>query len=339
MFTTKKLTLYSLLVVLSTLFVFSSCQRFEDIFQEVGDEIQIPSEITIDEPALFPEGIEYDRVNQRFLISSVAQGTIGTVDQHGNYEPFIEDEAFVATAGIEIDELRQRLLVCVSDPNTSAIAALGSYDLRTGERQFWVDLAAVADDSALHFANDVAVDRHGNAYVTDSFAPIVYKVDLHGQASVFIRDNTFQPPTSGSFGLNGIVYHPNGYLLAAFLATGTLYKIPLDHPERFVNIVTEAEVATSPDGLYLSRDQQTLAVVNNGGGQAGSVVTLNSNSDWESAQTQKVFPTGAVFPTTTVQYGEDFYVLYAYLNEFFAGNTSRSVFRIVRVGLEEDENS
>lgn len=324
-------------LTLAALFLSSCHPYFDEILKDLGQNGKdLPEKITITESSLFPEGVEYDRQGHRFLVSSLTRGTIGAVDDHGNYEAFIEDEDFGATIGIEIDEARQRLLVCVSDPSTAGLAALGSYDLRTGERQFFTDLIAVAGDDAPHFANDVAVDRHGNAYVTDSFSPIIYKVDPHGEASIFLQDSTFQA-SPGAFGLNGVVYLPDGSLIAGFSQTATLYKIPLDNPKHFAAITTEEGAVTSPDGLYLSDNDKTLIVVNNdGGGENGKVVALRSKDHWESAYARGSFATGPVFPTTAAQRGKSFYVLYAHLNELFSGDPSRDTFEIVRVDFNED---
>lgn len=330
-------TVCSLIFFAVTGALLSGCHPyFDEILREVEREAKdLPEEVVITQPALFPEGVEYDTEGKRYLVSSLTEGTIGAVDDEGTYEPFIEDSDFVSTIGIEVDEDRQRLLVCVSDPNTGTVAALGSYDLRSGERLFFTDLAAIADDGASHFANDVAVDEHGNAYVTDSFSPIIYKVDIHGNASVFLQDHTFQA-AAGAFGLNGVVYHPDGYLIVGFSETATLYKVPLDHPGNFSAIDTEEGVVTSPDGLYLSNNSKTLVVVNNdNGGENGNVVSLSGEHHWKSAQADGTFATGAVFPTTVTQRGHNYYVLYAHLNELFAGNTSREEFKIVRVDFEE----
>ena len=334
-------TLLSSGLLAVTVLLFGGCHPyFDEFIQDLGEDgPATPEEVVINQAALFPEGVEYDRLGRRFLVSSITRGTIGAVDAHGHYEAFIEDDDFVSTIGIEVDELRQRLLVCVSAPGAGDVAALGSYDLRTGERQFFVDLAAVADDGAPHFANDVAVDRHGNAYVTDSFSPIVYKVDPQGEASVLLRDEEFQISAPGAFGLNGIVYHPRGYLIAAFSETATLYRVPLENPEHFAAIDTEEGAVTSPDGLYLD-DNRTLVVVNNaGGGEDANVAKLSSRDHWESAHLQATFATGPVFPTTVAPRGRRFYVLYAHLNELFSGDTSRDEFRIVQVDFEKEPDS
>ena len=317
----------------------SGCQPyFDEILGEINKEVKdLPKEVVINEPALFPEGIEYDASGQRFLVSSQTRGTIGAVDDQGNYEPFVEDDDFVATVGIDVDEAQQRLLVCVSDPNTASVAALGSYDLRSGERQFFANLLEGVEGDAPHFANDVATDAQGNAYVTDSFSPIIYKVDPEGHASVFLQHETFQA-APGAFGLNGIVYHPHGYLIVAFSETATLYKVPLDNPESFSPIATEAGVVTSPDGLYLSNPKTLVVVNNDGGGANGQVISLNSTDRWESAELAGSFSTGPVFPTTVAQRQKNFYVIYAHLDELTGGDLSRDEFKIVRADFEEEKD-
>ncbi len=318
--------------LLALLFSFTSCQEYlDDILGDDQDQKDLPKQIVLTQPGLFPEGIEFNPNTEQFLVSSLTQGTIGTVSDKGKYEPFVEDEDLVATIGIQVDELRQRLLVCNSDPFNANLAALGIYDLRSGGRIAYADLGAVSGNpDAPHFANDVAVDLAGNAYVTDSFYPVIYKVDREGNASVFLQDAAFQP-SAGAFGLNGIVYHPLGYLIAAFSETGTLYKIPLDDPEDFTEIEVNMPLG-SPDGLYLSSDLQTLLVVNNAGGSpSGQVLALESDNLWETATVEDTADTGAVFPTTATEREGVFYVLYAHLNELFTGDTSRDRFEIKKL--------
>ncbi len=77
---------------------------------------EIPDQINFTRPLLYPEGIAFDRRNDRFLVSSVSTGTIGAVRYDGTYSPFIQDPALPATVGLTIDEARRRVLVAVSNP-------------------------------------------------------------------------------------------------------------------------------------------------------------------------------------------------------------------------------
>jgi hypothetical protein len=71
--------------------------------------------IVIEHHNLFPEGLEYDEGSERFLLGSLTEGTIHQVADDGRLEPFIEDDEFLMTAGIEIDHVNNRLLVVMSD--------------------------------------------------------------------------------------------------------------------------------------------------------------------------------------------------------------------------------
>lgn len=63
--------------------------------------------ITIDEPNLFPEGIEYDIRNDRFLVTSVTRGNIGQVIE-GVYSEWVNDEDLISTVGISYRPFRKK---------------------------------------------------------------------------------------------------------------------------------------------------------------------------------------------------------------------------------------
>lgn len=294
--------------------------------EEAKGNKNLPATINFSQPALYPEGVAYDARHDRFLVTSLRFGTIGQVSPSGDYSPFITDERLISTIGIKIDEARQRVLVAVSDPgagvNTAPttagkLAALGIYDLRSGALINFVDLSALRPEGG-HFANDITLDPQGNAYVTDSFSPIIYKVDRDGNASVFFEDPAFAT-APGQFGFNGITYHPSGYLLVAFSAANQIIRIPVREPEAYEVVQLNAPLA-NPDGLLLSKDGKQLIVVNNANGEASArVLSFTSNNKWETGTLTASFNTGAVFPTTTTAFKGEIFVLYAYLNKLFGG--------------------
>ncbi|QNP52863.1 hypothetical protein H9L05_03870 [Hymenobacter qilianensis] len=177
-----------------------------------------PAKITVAEPRVHPEGIRYDELNQRYLVSSRTQGRIGAVKDDGSYRTFADDPRLISTIGLNLDAGRQRLLAAVSDGggNTSRstpatlrqVAGLAIFNANNGSLQSYVNLGALRPGQQ-HFANDIAIDLQGNAYVTDSFAPVIYKVDLQGNASVFLENAQLSGGTG--FGLNGIVFHPGAF--------------------------------------------------------------------------------------------------------------------------------
>src|SRR5690606_8018019 len=75
----------------------------------------IPERIVIERQGVIPEGIEYDETSGRFLVGSLGEGTVFEVAFDGSLTPFVTDDELVSSVGIEVDEARNRLLVCNSD--------------------------------------------------------------------------------------------------------------------------------------------------------------------------------------------------------------------------------
>ena len=240
----------------------------------------IPDRITAERGGFIPEGIEYDSINSRFLSGSLADGTIYEITNSGQVIPVIIDESLIATVGIEVDEERNRLLVAnsqsFSDPGPGA-AMLGIYDLSSGEQLAMIDLAAVVENpaaDAAYFANDVTVSSAGTIFVTDTRLSVIYKVDQYYQASVLINFGT----DSGLF-LNGIEYHPAGYLIAVSSQGGELIKIPLNAPNRW-SLVEVDFPAAGGDGLVWASDGGLVSTSNN----RSAVMKYHSDDHWDSAQ-------------------------------------------------------
>ncbi|MGI4761199.1 MAG: SMP-30/gluconolactonase/LRE family protein [Janthinobacterium lividum] len=274
-----------------------------------------PSKITVPQRALSPEGIQYDETNKRFIVSSRTQGRIGTVRDDSTYTQLADDPRLVSTIGLNLDATRQRLLAAVSDAGVNTtrstattlrkLAALAIFNPSSGALTSYVDLGALRPTQA-HFANDIAVDAQGNAYITDSLSPIIYKVDAAGVATVFLENSQLSGGTG--FGLNGIVYHPDGYLLVAKSNDGTLYKVPLATPASFA-AVTSSQSLVGADGLLLL-DNNTLLVV---AGSQNTVFRMASTDAWATTRATGSFATGAVSATTiTRRNGTEAFVLYPY---------------------------
>ncbi|MEJ7666687.1 MAG: gluconolaconase [Hymenobacter sp.] len=287
-----------------------SCSKDEDSVAAAT-----PAKITVPQRALSPEGIQYDEANKRFIVSSRTQGRIGTVLDDSTYTQLADDARLVSTIGLNLDATRQRLLVAVSDigvnttRSTAAtlrkLAALAIFNPSSGALISYVDLGGLRPNLP-HFANDIAVDAQGNAYVTDSLSPIIYKVDAQGVATVFLENA--QLSGGNGFGLNGIVFHPDGYLLVAKTNDGTLFKVPLASPASFTT-VTSTQGLVGADGLLLL-DNTTLLVV---AGSQNTVFRLVTSDAWATTRPTGSFATGAVSATTiTRRNATEAFVLYPY---------------------------
>jgi sugar lactone lactonase YvrE len=307
--------LKSMLIVSGTLLCLSAVSAQEATPEATSELSAAPDQIVASHEGLFPEGVEYDPVNNRFLVSSIAEGSVYAVALDGTTTPFIQDERLESSTGLEVDEAGNRLLIASTDLKSTA--HLGIYDLTSGENLAFIDFAPLLPNDKEHFANDIAVDNQGNAYVTDSLAGVIYKVDPQGTPTVFLEDETF----STQFALNGIAYNETGNYLIAVRVPG-LIKISLDNPS-FTPVENLMPIA-GEDGIVFT-DDSTLAVVSN---KLGHVYRVESNDQFTTAQVTGMFDTGLVNPTTVAAYGTDAYVLYAHLN---AEETTLSEFPIQKV--------
>jgi sugar lactone lactonase YvrE len=287
-----------------------------------GQAVTFASEgqtVTVRRPALYPETIEYNRRDDKFLLSSFRDGAIYQVDQAGQASLLVDDPRLCSVLGIAIDVEHQRLWAVNSDLGASVkpssagpkrLAGVGIYDLVTGKALNYVDLAPLAQGP--HLMNGIALDAAGNAYVTDSFSPVIYKVSSQGGASVFLRDERF---AGTAVNLNGIVVHPDGYLLVIKKSDGSLFKIPLDSPTD-VGKVRIREAFVGGDGLTLVGKNNLVVIANRTPERASNAAySLSSDDDWASAKVAAVQQLGDVYPTTAVVRDGTLYVVHSKLNE------------------------
>lgn len=347
-------TIISSAIILST----TSCQKeIQQNQTTIADEqattmvtqtpVNIPDQITFTQPWLYPEGIAFDKFNNRFLVSSFGRGTIGAVSFDGNYTPFIEDPDLKSTLGLHIDEARKRIVVAVTDGLLGDVAKVGVYDLNTGSRIWLINLAPLYP-GGIHLANDLAIDPQGNIYITDTKSPVIYKVDINGNASVFFEDQYFAKPPQVAAriwsGFNGIAYDNNGFLIVAFYAGSfvgkpSLVKIPINDPQHFSAVAFDFPVTFpdfSLDGILLSRNGKELIGVNNKYlSRPMEIVHLNSDDHWASAKRIETFPTGFTSPTTATSDGKNIYVIYSYLFDIFFGTPgTHSEFKIQKIPFD-----
>ncbi|MET9178756.1 hypothetical protein ABZX88_11095 [Kitasatospora aureofaciens] len=268
-----------------------------------------PAVIVGHAPTLVPEAGVWDASHHRFLLGSLRHGTVSAVALDGSVRTLVQDPALTEIAGLRIDPVHRRVLVTdldngIGERSTAAtmgkIAGIGAYDLDTGRRLFYTDLAAVAGDGGSHLANDIAVAPDGTAYVTDSFAPVVYRVTPDGTASVLLRDPRLTP-APGTYGLNGIVYR-EGHLILGKWDDGTLWRVPLGNPAALRRVeVAGGAPLLHLDGL-LGRPDGTIAGVTNAlfGAGRDAELELRSDDHWRTARLTAVHPSPDATPTAPV---------------------------------------
>lgn len=291
-----------------------------------------PDAITIAGVAQNPEGIAYNKNDQTFLLSSLNAAPITKVNLDGTFKPFTSGEKFpLSTAGLQIDYKRNRLLVAGfngtelydKDPATKGTAFLRIYNLETGLIEKDINLSFLAPDANAYFANDIAIDNEGNAYISDWYAGVVYKVGLDGNPSLFWSNETGIPS-----GPNGLDFHPDGYLLVSILNVNEkglysdygLVKIPVNNPKSAKVVNISGSGFTGFDGMVLTANGNVIGVSNNGTSPGGNtLIELSSKNDWESAE---VINAKGITSSTTVAVTPDnkYYVI----NQDFLSNFSET---------------
>jgi len=274
------------------------------------DNTKFPDLIKIEGLAQNPEGIEFNKNDNTFFLSSLNANPIVKVNFDGTFKPFTSGEKFpLSTAGIQIDYKRNRLLVAGfngtelmdKDPKTKGTAFLRIYNLKTGVIEKDINLSSLLPDAFAYFANDIAVDNKGNAYISDWYARVVYKVDLDGNPSVFWKNET-----GIESGANGLDFHPNGYLLVSVLNVNDkglytdygLVKIPVNDAKSAKVVDFSDTGFTGFDGMVINSKGNVIGVTNNGTSPGGNtLIELSSKNDWKSA---KIVNSKSITTSTTL---------------------------------------
>ena len=302
----------------------SNNEKESDKTQEVKENKtgqDLPNTFALKELALHPEGIIYSNSTKKTYVGSYFKGKIVTVDLEGKMNDFVTDDALVAVVGMAIDQTKNRLLVCNANSGLSqkskketigSLAEIIAYDLTTGKKIKTINLAGL--HKGRHFLNDITTDGKGNAFVTDSFSPVIYKINTDDELSVLASDKLFEVP-QGAFGLNGIVYHNDNYLIVGSM--GKLFKVSISSPKEVKEITLDKPI-NSLDGLLLV-DGNTLALASNyfmGPKFDEAIYKIETTDNWATAKVTSVFKDLAgIFPTTLTKINKDVYVSYGYFGD------------------------
>ncbi len=278
--------------------------------------------IEFEAPESYPEGVAFDKAANVFYVSSARLGTVGKVTKEGRYSELYADKTLKSTYGLKVHPDGKRLFVCAGDANYSKfstpdtkkkMARLLILDLKTGKKLNDIDLGGFI--AGEHFPNDLAFDKEGNAYITDSYAYGVYKVDAKGTASVFSTNELLK--TAG-VGPNGIVYHPEGFLLVANNGKGALIKLPISNPNSGTKVKID-QFFPSADGMLLN-DNSTLTLVQNGG--VNKIFKIKSTDNWTTAEVSESTSVEDrfAFPSTAAVWGSETWIMNANFSELTEGN-------------------
>ncbi|AMY54847.1 SMP-30/gluconolactonase/LRE family protein [Rhodococcoides fascians] len=247
---------------------------------------------------VFPEGIT--AADDTFYVTSTSDGAVfrGTVGSP-DVSVFLPGGADGRTgaAGIDVtdDDDRPDYLVIAG----GATGKVWVYDANSG------DLVATFTNGLgtdATFLNDVAIADNGDAFVTDSRSPALYRIPFD-QIVAGTQDAPLEPFVSfdgtpfvygDGFNANGIVENDNETaLIVVQSSTGNLYRIDQTSKE-----VTQVDLggATLMNGDGMEMDDDTLYVVRN---RDGLISKVDLDDDGRTgAVTGEITDASFAYPTT-----------------------------------------
>lgn len=215
-----------------------------------GTTIALPGD------AVYPEGVT--AAGRYVYTGSSSQGTIFRGPRKGGTAQILSPGGTDGrTAAIGMKVARNGNLV-VAGGGTGKVFVL---DRATGATRGVFSNAGAYTAGGPTFLNDVAIARNGDAYVTDSFAAVIYRIPAASLANPPALPATGQlepwlllegsPITyQAGFNLNGIVAK-KGLLLVVQANTGKLFRISIG-TKRIVEVPVTGATLTGGDGMVLT---------------------------------------------------------------------------------------
>jgi len=283
---------------------------------------------------LIPESMTYD--GDSFIVGSIASGTISRVRTDGSVRVITPGNAaslLTQSFGVYKDPTHDILHVAVNrfplTTNPGVQAAYVQIDLSTGNIMQSIDLTNLGPAGVARFCQDVRATPAGDVYLTDSAGSQIWHVSPAGVATSFFSDPKLAPNPTGSpglsIGVNGIEYHPDGYLLLGVTGLGDLAKLyKLTLSDKTFTQVSVSGTLDGADGIVFSpNNTNELFVV--GGQYVHRVTTTNG---WKSASAHAVAISVDCVTPTAPAFAQD-KELYVNCANQFSGPPSR----IQRVGF------
>jgi Cu-Zn family superoxide dismutase len=252
----------------------------------------LPTRYVLPGSSVFPEGIAYDERTQLVFVSSTTNGAVFRgASSDESLAPFLAPGADGRTTaiGLEVDGNGH---LFVAGGGTGFVFV---YDANTGAL-----ISRLSGGSSPTFINDIALDKNGVAYATDSQSPVIYRVSPNGSGGYTIErwlELTGSPIVYvAGFNLNGIVVSSDDrYLYTVQSNTGKIFRIEIATKE-IVPVDVGGAVFVNGDGLWLEgnslyvlqNQQETINEVRVNPGQVtGTLVSQTTDPSF-------MFPTSLV---------------------------------------------
>jgi hypothetical protein len=204
-----------------------------------------PVAFRLADPKLIPEGIAYDPKQDRFLIGSVPQKKIVSVNRKGDVKDFSKPEDNLdCVLGLFVDSAQQQLYAVstngfLDEAQKQRRNAVVRYDLKTG---LLVNRYDAPDANQL---NDLTIAADGTIYATDSAGGTLFRKTPAEKTLTPFGANGALPAA------NGIALGPDGKLYVAISTGIATIDLSTGSPTRLSQ--PDTVVTAGCDGLYWHR--------------------------------------------------------------------------------------
>lgn len=250
---------------------------------EPPDRLALPGE------DFYPESITAAPDGALF-VASVTTGRVVKLEPGATEATtVVSGDDFAGATGHLVDEASATLYLCAVDVaqlTTTPMSEVRAYDLATGQ---WKGSYALPSPS---ICNDLAQDRGGDLYVTDSVGRI-FRLRA-GEPALALWSDSPRLAAPGGFGADGIAIDARGNVYVNTFSDGRLLRIPIagDGAPGPVEEIAVAPPLGFPDGMRML-DDDTLIVVNG----TGQLVAVDVDAGGATA-TSTVLRAELVMPTS-----------------------------------------
>ena len=247
----------------------------------------------------YPESITATPDGALF-VTSLTTGRVVRFEPDGTEATtVVSGDDFPGATGHLVDEASATLYLCAVDVaqlTTGPRSEVRAYDPATGQWRRSYELPGLA------ICNDLARDRSGDLYVTDSLGRIFTL--RAGAAALALWSDSPRLAVSGGFGADGIAIDSRGHVYVNTFSDGRLLRIPIaaDGGSGPVEELAVTPPLTNPDGMRMQGDD-TLIVVDG----AGQLVAVDVGAGGTAAAS-RVLRSGLVMPTSVAITGSGYWV-------------------------------
>jgi len=206
-----------------------------------------PADITINGSRVHPESITSDAAGNIYVPSTggtIYRALAGTTTAEPWIAPGAEN-GLTSAFGVLADEQRGFLWVCNNPPfggppQPGAKSSLKAFDLKTGALKASYDFPT--DGPAI--CNDIAVDRLGTTFATDTSGGRIFALAPDGQAlTVFAKDASL-------VGIDGIAFAEDGTMYINNVRQNTMQRVNRNGTDfASLTTLTLSQPIAGPDGL------------------------------------------------------------------------------------------